>query len=98
MVTFGCLAKAYHMMGKACTVTHTQPHTYIHTPTHMQSSAVSATRHMLSSHTQQGQDFHQKIISRALQKHICYHQSCPHSLIISQTKLNAQYHLRDKFI
>ncbi len=39
-------------------------HVHLHTPTHMQSSAVSATRRMLSSHTQQGQDFHHKIISR----------------------------------
>lgn len=43
---------------------HTHPvrdtRTFTYTPTHVQSSAVSATRRMLSSHTQQGQDFHRK--------------------------------------
>lgn len=59
-VTLGYPAKAYHMMGKACfqptysvTYTHTSSnrhaHIHLHTPTHMQSSAVSATRCMLSS-------------------------------------------------
>lgn len=62
-VALGCPAKAYHMMGKACfqptnTETHTHTHTssnrhvHLHTPTHTQSSAVSATRRKLSSHTQ----------------------------------------------
>lgn len=59
-VTLGYPAKACHMMGKACfqptysvTYTHTSSnrhaHIHLHTPTHMQSSAVSATRCMLSS-------------------------------------------------
>lgn len=61
-VTHGCTAKAYHMMGKVCfqpTTTHRHKHTSrnrhtcvrLHTPTHTQSSAVSATRPMLGSHT-----------------------------------------------
>lgn len=64
----GLLPAHHHSHALTYTHTHTSSnrhtHIHLHTPTHMQSSAVSATRRMLSSHTQRGQDFHHKIISR----------------------------------
>lgn len=94
-VTLGCPAKAYHMMGKACfqptntvTHTHTSSNRHLHTPTHTQSSAVSATRHKLSSHTQTRPGFPTKNYQRQKKAEtpktaLCYPRVLTHILLIT---------------
>lgn len=96
----GLLPAHHHSNIHIHTSSNRHAHFHLHTPTHMQSSAVSATRRMLSSHTQQGQDFHRKIISREW----CHAE--PHSAISKQPTfsdykkkwLNVQHHSSEKFI
>lgn len=95
--------------------THTSSyrHVHLHTPTHIQSSAVSATRCMLSSHmhtrahtnthtkTLKDQDFHHKIISRERSRikttHTLLSQNSPHPLV-KNVELDACCPSPDKFM